>query len=46
MTSRSRQAATQKMKFSVIYKIFERFYISSHIYSFRGYDVNKFYKVI
>ena len=24
----------------------ERFYISSHIYSFRGYDVNKFYKVI
>ncbi|EHX7686681.1 autotransporter outer membrane beta-barrel domain-containing protein, partial [Salmonella enterica] len=34
------------MKFSVKYKIFERFYISSHIYSFRGYDVNKFYKVI
>ncbi len=34
------------MKFSVKYKIFERFYISSHIYSYRGYDVNKFYKVI
>ncbi|EHT3682543.1 autotransporter outer membrane beta-barrel domain-containing protein, partial [Escherichia coli] len=34
------------MKFSVKYKIFERFYIFSHIYSFRGYDVNKFYKVI
>lgn len=46
MTSRSRQAATQKMKFSVKYKIFERFYISSHIYSFSGDDMNKFYKII
>lgn len=46
MTSRSRQAAMQKMKFSVKYKIFERFYISSHIYSFSGDDMNKFYKII
>ncbi|HAX9994294.1 TPA: hypothetical protein JS232_004358, partial [Escherichia coli] len=34
------------MKFNVKYEIFEIFYVSSHIYSFRGYDVNKFHKVI